>query len=336
MGSIGRQGWCWRHGMVKVNKDEGGMMKDENLFARNETFSRERVVEGKGILYTIFPEERDPETLAENLEMTRKFGVALYIHKNGYRYFSDSVNNTRAKTISVMQEDNPEIYDLLSANKISPEKFDQITFKSFPDKEKFQRHIITLSEIMKEHEQVVITVNMLRYARHYLNDLPNPEEQIISQYIQYHLSSYFNEFFILLERLKNFSRTIKRLYGRDSRFYKFSAHFQAMENIRTKIFNEIRKERNQHVHEIRYTDAGLEELAKIEFLIQFEVSEPQLTKPLYLEKVNNYHKQTCDNLDRLNSTTEEMLDLFFGILERFVFSEQGDFIPPEETRKRYK
>ena len=29
MGSIGRHGWCWTRGMGKVNKDEGGMMKDE-------------------------------------------------------------------------------------------------------------------------------------------------------------------------------------------------------------------------------------------------------------------------------------------------------------------
>ncbi len=32
-GSIGRQGWCWRHGMGR-GKDEGGMMKDELGYVR--------------------------------------------------------------------------------------------------------------------------------------------------------------------------------------------------------------------------------------------------------------------------------------------------------------
>ena len=40
MGSIGRQGWCWRRGMGK-GKDEGGMMKDEFGYVR-VVFSIER------------------------------------------------------------------------------------------------------------------------------------------------------------------------------------------------------------------------------------------------------------------------------------------------------
>jgi len=42
MGSTGRQGWCWRRGMVKV-KDEEGMMKDEILVAHGEDFTGETV-----------------------------------------------------------------------------------------------------------------------------------------------------------------------------------------------------------------------------------------------------------------------------------------------------
>ena len=48
MGSIGRQGWCWRRGMGR-GKGEGGMMKDECGYGEDFTGETVRVLKEKEV-----------------------------------------------------------------------------------------------------------------------------------------------------------------------------------------------------------------------------------------------------------------------------------------------
>ncbi len=276
-------------------------------------------------MYPYFPEEQNSE-VAAFLSTFSEDRNNLYIHRNGLLRFSNAINNERVKIISKLQNENPEEYDLLLAKKLSPERSDEL---------KFQTNTVAFLEIMSEYGEIITTVNMLHDAHTYLNDFPNSTDYAVSRYIRYHLSNHFNEFFILSERLGSLLKIVQRLYRKDERFYKFNTHFSSMKNIQADTFKRIRRERNYHVHEKRYTDADLEELETIEFDIYFDISASQVINPLYLEKLEKYKKHVLEMVKGVNDTTDELLDIFFGILERFLFTEQGEFQPPRESRKRH-
>ena len=278
-------------------------------------------------MYPYFPEEQTPEVAAKLSELV---GVGerndtLYIHRNGFHRFSNALKNEMLILITEIHQAHPEIYDLFLANRLSHEQINQL-FKP--------GYVEAVFGIMEDFIEIEVTVNMLHDTHMYLNNLPDPAKTVISRYIRYHLSNHLNEFFILTERISGLLKTVQRLYRKDARVHKFTEHFKTMKNILTNTMNKIRRERNYHVHQKRYIDKDLEELESIEFDMHFQISNPKLINSLYIEKTEEYHKHWLAKVKGVNDLTDEMLDLLFAILEQFLFSDQRNFIPPEELRKR--
>ena len=140
----------------------------------------------------------------------------------------------------------------------------------------------------------------------------------------------------MYERMHNLIKTTHRLYRKDIRFHKFSKHFDALKSVPEENFKKIRRERNIHVHEKRYSDDGIIELEAIELDIKHNISDPTVIKPLYLRKVEIYKMFAVQRIEGINDEVMGMVNLFFGILERFLFSDQDVFIPPNESLRAHK
>jgi hypothetical protein len=278
-------------------------------------------------IYVVFPEEREPnDALSEIDELVEKAG-GLHIHGNAFIHFSNSMINERLKILSTMEKENPELYKTLLNRKLTPEEINKLSAPS---------HFDAFKKIMDDWSEIVTAVEMLHDTDRYLNKLPDAKENNISRYFRYHMSNHLNEFFILYERMDNLIETTQRLYGKDVRFHKFSKHFDSLKSVPVENFKEIRRERNIHVHEKRYTDYGIEELEAMEFDIGHKISDPEVVNPLYLKRIEIYKMFALQRTEGINTEVRSMVDLFFGILERFLFSDQDVFIPPTESRKGHK
>ncbi len=201
MGSIGRDGWCWRRG-------RGYQIIGEKI-------------NDMGI-YIVFPEEREPNDVLSALDDLEEKGVGLHIHENAFEHFSNSMMNERLKILSILKKENPEIYKILLKRKLIPEEINKL---SAPD------YFEAFKKIMGDWNEIVTTLEMLHATYGYLNKLPDVKENNISSYFRYHMSNHLNEFFILYERLHNLIETTHRLYRKDPRFHKFSKHFDALKSV---------------------------------------------------------------------------------------------------------
>ena len=318
-------------------KDEGGMMKDKTDAFGKSSYTYMNgvpgVLERTGLLYTVFPEEQNLEDIADHLVLTRKVGVALYIHKSGYAHCCKTISETRKTWASNLQIENPELFWKILNNTLPlEEEVNRI---------KSPRYIISFSEISIIFNEIMGTVDMLYDAQKYLNQLPDARMTTFSRHVRYHLSNYFNESFILLERLRKLLKTIEKLYQKDARLNEFKKHFKALNGIIDVAFKDLRQRRNYHVHEKRYSDDDLNRLEVLELGVPYkvvnlqfvEVTDTQIVNKMYTEETQKYHKQLVETTTDISGKTGELLNLFFGILERFLFSKQGDFIPPDEYRR---
>jgi len=278
-------------------------------------------------IYVVFPEEREPnDGLSELDELVEKAG-GLHIHGNAFGHFSNSMMNERLNRLSTIKQENPEIYKILLKRKLTLEEINKLSAPSYFD---------AFKKIMDDWSEIVTTLEMLHDSYRYLNNLPDAKENNMSRYFRYHMSNHLNEYFILYERMHNLIKTTHSLYRKDSRFHNFGKHFVALKSVPGENFKKIRRERNIHVHEKRYTDDVIEALEAIEFDIKQKISDPKVIFPLYLRGIEAYKQYALERTEGINGEVGSMVNLFFGILERFLFSDQGVFIPPQEARRAQK
>jgi hypothetical protein len=285
-------------------------------------------------IYLVFPEERGSDDMFSDLDEHYKKTGGLYIHRDGFHDFANSINNERVLFINTFKTENPEIYDVIAdATGIIGDVPEEI-FQGRASDRQYRADIMVFVEIMKSFDQIVETIAMLQDGQSYLKELPSPEKNTISRYIRYHISNHFNEFFIVLERLNALLRTIQRIYRKDPRFHEFRDHFLDLRSI-PDDFKKLRQNRNYHVHQERYTDPALHKLETLEFSRLYELGDKQSIDSKYIEVSKQYHDWLLDMVNGTINSLEEMLNLFFGILGRFLFDQEGKFMPPREFRKKH-
>lgn len=275
-------------------------------------------------IYVVFPEEREPGDLLSPLDNLEEKGEGLHIHKKAFLHFSNSMLSERLKLISIVRKENPEIYEMLKGRKLTREEIARLSTAN---------HFNAFINVMYSWSEIVTTIFMLHDAHEYLGTLPDAKKHTVSRYFRYHMSNHLNEFFMLRERMRSLIEMTHKLYRKDTRFHKFNKHFLALKSVPEDNFKEIKLERNIHVHEKRFTDDMIEALEDLEFDLEQNINDPEVVYPLYLQGIEIYKQYALERTDGINTEVRSMVDLFFGILERFLFSDQGVFIPPQESLK---
>jgi hypothetical protein len=166
----------------------------------------------------------------------------------------------------------------------------------------------------------------------YLSRLPFTRVGIApSKYIQYQLESFFNEMYILRERMKIFPVKLQREFREDP-------GAKAIDKKRVKyicdeidrIFKPVLDLRGRHVHENRYYDPELNQLNLLEMLTECDSS---IFRPYIIQRTTRMARLNAVKfVKETNTGLSVKLDSFFTFFEKLVFKEDGSIRIPSNIR----
>lgn len=145
------------------------------------------------------------------------------------------------------------------------------------------------------------------------------------RFLRYHITNYFNEVYILEQRLKAYQTRIYRACKKDPRLINMEDDRKQLE-LMLSGFEGIRKTRGLHVHRERFTDKQLERLGLLELLASH--GEPGVSAMLYKHAIRDSRKKWLKILYENNAAMEQTMDVYFSILYSTVFDKKGQIIVP--------
>jgi hypothetical protein len=190
------------------------------------------------------------------------------------------------------------------------------------------------AKIFRGFSEIVRSRECLNHVKFYLQLRPpttNYERgRTKSSYLRYHIEKYFEEMYLLKERLISYLKVICKYYRSDlktrSRLQRFS------ESIEKNLRN-ILDIRGRHVHIQRYSSEELDRLATLEFLIYGGKIKGPFS---FLYKQIEYpqiKKQWTAKITRNNQIVKKLIDIYFDRLFPLVFNERQEIIIPRGINK---
>ena len=142
-----------------------------------------------------------------------------------------------------------------------------------------------------------------------------------TRFFNYHIGNYFNEIYILHERLKSYKTKVIRLYKRKH----WKEKVKTFEPIMNAFMN-IVQVRGRHVHDKRFMDDDLDRLVLLEILSQSE--NLLIDDRVYKEQIRKIRKNWVEKITKNNKNITNLLDNYFSLLYDVVFDKKGNFIVP--------
>lgn len=186
-----------------------------------------------------------------------------------------------------------------------------------------------LADIFWGAAEIWESLDVLADIETYLSRAPRKELGIPkSRHLAYHIGNYLQETYLLRERVNVYCDTLKKKYR------KSPAHDpQGIEAARSRLNAALKglvEVRGTHVHQQRFTDPELHELAGLEILLHGELEER--LRRFAIERSQRIYRQMRDRWrDRIkenNALKKMALDSFFDSLQAFLFDDRGEVRRP--------
>lgn len=147
------------------------------------------------------------------------------------------------------------------------------------------------------------------------------------RYLQYHVESYFSETYILRERLTRYVTLLERQYRRDPRISNVQGRCKALIDGITQSLEGVIDVRRRHVHEVRFSDDGIDRLSTLALLSRGSDDElSNLMKEYYREEHIRVKKIWVDRAKTNNNAIRQLLDVFFDSLYPVAFDEKTSLL----------
>lgn len=183
------------------------------------------------------------------------------------------------------------------------------------------------SKIFLVCKEIVDTYEVIKDIARYTRRFPFRDNYASrTRYLQYNIENFFNEVYILEERLIALITNIER--GHKATPQQISAHDMA--NQQKKFvkdgFLNLRHIRSTHVHENRYVDLGLEKLKSLEWLSIYSKELSGLFREQYIKTYLSERKKWIKKMDEIIGDIKALLDRYFDSLYDFVFDSDGKLL----------
>lgn len=185
-----------------------------------------------------------------------------------------------------------------------------------------------LRKILSGFVEIESTFEVLRDIPFYLMRFPSKHPQVSkTRFLNYHVGNYFNEIYILRERLRSYQRVIARIYKNDPRLKETRKHIEKFELL-VSSFDDIVSLRGKHVHQKRYGDEDFERLNLYEHSANLD--DPIFNR-IYPLALREYRKKWLKTFSENNNTVKIILDAYFEILYDVVFDKDGNWLEPSNS-----
>jgi len=174
--------------------------------------------------------------------------------------------------------------------------------------------------------EVIGSYEALRGVEVYLSRLPFTRAGIVpSKYIRFQIESFFNEMYILYERMKKFTVKIGREFRKDPGAAPVDERVKYVLGEINRIFESLLQLRGKHVHEERYDDAELNRLEVLEMLAK---KDRNTFEPHMRRATRAAHANALKFVKDTNAGLSARLDRFFEHFEGLLFKKDGSIRIP--------
>lgn len=176
--------------------------------------------------------------------------------------------------------------------------------------------------------EIINVINTLELIEKFIDTEPPKIDGInYSNYLNYHIHNYFQEMYILKERLKTYATKINRRYKKitDKKL------FDSIEEMIIETVDSLsnitgdKGVRNLHVHNKKFIDQELNILGSASFLVDTNNAEfNKLLDSAYIHNKNKWKETISKN----NETTKTLIDLYFEDLIKVITKDNIAVINP--------
>lgn len=155
--------------------------------------------------------------------------------------------------------------------------------------------------------------------------LSPPRSKLIKsdEYLKYLINAYFQEVYILEQRLSAYARKVLRMYGRGSNEAAYAATINSLLSSISTTFGGITNTRGSHVHNRRFSDERLDLLSGLTLISQFKEEFAADVNFEFKMVQFKWKKTISDN----NIATQQFLDHYFDGIFPLVTRSEKIFIP---------
>lgn len=284
-----------------------------------------------GVLYD--KSDRRKNVNAAKLSPTQRW--ALVSRSDSKEYMAEDRLRGSKKFIAAVMEETTPIIEAIIKDKRSLEVMKNILFDEpgprymgltpSPRDESLRKILFGFTEIDASFK----VINDIPY---YMKRFP-PQSSDVSKtrFLNYHVANYFNEIYILRERLVAYQKVITRMYKKDRRLVEMGRQVQNLE-ILLSGFDGLVATRSKHVHEKRYDD---DDFVRLNFFQTVNDKDnpliSSLLHKLYPLALKEYRKKWLKTISENNDSIQKILDIYFEILYGIVFDKNGKFVDPKSA-----
>ena len=180
--------------------------------------------------------------------------------------------------------------------------------------------------ILTGFSEIMDSFDILKDIPVYIRSFPYRNKRIEKpRFLKYHVENYFNEVYILKERMIAFLKKIKRCFRRDEKQREVYKKTEPLFTVINKSFKNIVDVRGSHVHERRFSHKDLNRLTSLKIHSQFDDGETsKMLKNYYDYSYRQIRKEWKNKLKDNNEVIGEILSLYGEVLNDILLNNSKD------------
>jgi hypothetical protein len=184
------------------------------------------------------------------------------------------------------------------------------------------RHETVLRDLFYGFIEILRCIERLTQIETYIRKMPGFKEYkrkniTDTAYMKYHIEKYFEEMYILKERLIRYLRKIKKYYKRD---VNIQTELAKMEDLLNKSLDGIISTRGRHIHESRFTDEDINRLELYDLLLS--TGMPRRAESLFRAESRRVRRNWLARIKGNNRDLMKVMDFLFEYLHVLVFDDK--------------
>jgi len=189
---------------------------------------------------------------------------------------------------------------------------------------KAKRNELYFGKIFKGFLEIDSSIRTLKDIEIYIASFPYHNKTITKpRHLRYHLENYFNEIYLLKERLIAYLTTVGKSFKKDDRHQIILSKTKPIFNIVRESLKSIVDTRGSHVHVVRFNDNDLDRLEMMELLVASGSADISNALVNYYKftytKIRRKWKNTITNN---NKALRQLLNIYAKALIEVIFDDK--------------
>ena len=189
---------------------------------------------------------------------------------------------------------------------------------------KLSRQDIFFSMVFTGFSEITNSYYCLQDIEVYIRRFPYGDTKISkSRHLEYHITNYFQEIYILKNRLEAYVKRVARAYKKSRDYTRINTTTKLIEELVKESFLPITMVRGAHVHEARYSDSDLSRIQTWELLANYQDEASKWYEFYFKRYYKEVRKDWTARIKKNNESINTVFDLYFGNLYPIIFDDIG-------------